>query len=178
MTFLSLILKFFSVIFLNALPSVNATTKSSICLSSFSTLSISSSFPPKIILLRRSSPYFFLIAVSSLLTTSIWRALLPAISVSSFINFLSAASSSSSLYTSSLVSLASLKSSIAFACTSERLKRARSFALASAVLSALFIILITSSIFLTATISPSKTCARSFARSKSNLVRLKTTSRW
>ena len=48
---------------------------------------------------------------------------------------------------------------------------------ASAVLSAFLIIFTTSSIFPTATISPSKICARSLAFSRSNLLRRRITSR-
>ena len=125
--------------------------------------------------LRRSSPYFLLIAASSSEMISILRSRLSRIPLSSSMVTRKAASSSSSFSISSPVSRASRMSRIALACRSDSSKDSRNRSDAISASREPLIILITSSMLSTATLRPSRMCARSSAFLRSKVVRRTTT---
>ena len=115
-----------------------------------------------------SSPYFSATSLSSSTTISILMFLFPRISLSLVIRVSRVASSSSSVFLSSAVSLPRRISMIAWVCFSEKLKTSMSFAFASLWLEAAFIIRITSSMLSWALINPLRMCALASAFLYSN----------
>ncbi len=124
---------------------------------------------------RRSSPYLLISSVSSSLMMLRISRLLERICLRWAMSFSSSAASETIFSCSRPVSLCSLMSKMAFACSSERRNASIRPSLASAGVGAALMILITSSMFFRAMSRPARIWALFSAASSSKRVRLSTT---